>query len=516
MQRAPAVHSSRAMARLTGVAVLAAVLAAALTSPAGALAATRYISPSGADSGACTSASAPCRSFGHAYRQSAPGDVVEMAGGQYGSQTIPAVSGRGGPAVTFQAAPGAQPVLGELNVSGSYVSVRDVVTSSVDLNGARGVEIVRAQGRQMNMQDVHDVAIIGGAYGGNQDVPTVQIAGSPASSNIAFDGVDFHDAVATNSSVHMECIWAGGVQGFTVRNSIFRNCAYFDIFFTRLNGPDPKDVLLENNVFEVSKQWNGQNAPYAVNVANWLSKAENFTFRNNSFGGDIAIQPAVSNMKLVGNVGAVASCKSGVSYSYNVFTKAKCSATDKQVGGALSQFVDIGAHDWRLKPGAAAINAGNPLDFPLSDREGLLRNGLPDAGAHEFGGIRAFNPPAPGGGPGGGPGTRRRGLLRKASLSRHVICKRPRRRCPGSARLRVVLAAKARLTITLKHRHSTRFRNAERFFTVKRLRLKGKSGANKMRIRARGLPRGRYRLIVTARNAAGKVSGSRTLRLRVR
>ena len=216
----------------------------------------------------------------------------------------------------------------------------------------------------------------------------MQTGGTPASTNLTFDGVEFHDAVATNSTVHMECIWAGGVQGFTVRNSIFRNCAYFDIFFTTLNGPDPKDVLLENNVFEVTKQWNGQNAPYAINVANWLSKAENFTFRNNVFGGDVAIQPtSIVNMKMIGNVGAVASCRSGVSYSYNVFTAAKCSTTDKQVGLALTQFVNPGGHDWRPTFGAAAIDAGNPDDFPATDRAGLLRSGPPDAGAHEYNGT---------------------------------------------------------------------------------------------------------------------------------
>ena len=247
-------------------------------------------------------------------------------------------------------------------------------------------------------------------------------------------------------AVHMECIWAGGVQGFTVRNSIFRNCAYFDIFFTTLNGPDPKDVLLENNVFEVTKQWNGQNAPYAINVANWLTKAENFTFRNNVFGGDVAIQPTtIVNMKLVGNVGAVASCKSGVSYSYNVFTNAKCSTTDKQVGMALTQFVNPAGHDWRPTFGAAAIDAGNPNDYPPTDRAGLLRNGPPDAGAHEYGGISpggdAQAPSVPAGvsadgwgGAGrselvGGVGQRGSGALQRASLDcgrLHAVRRQPR------------------------------------------------------------------------------------------
>ena len=258
------------------------------------------------------------------------------------------------------------------------MTVRDIWTGSVAIDagdsGATPVDnvsLINGGGKTMWIQTARNLLVKGGSYGGNQNGPTVQTGGTPASSNLTFDGVDFHDAVATNSTVHMECIWAGGVQGFTVRNSIFRNCAYFDIFFTTLNGPDPKDVLLENNVFEVTKQWNGQNAPYAINVANWLTKAENFTFRNNVFGGDVAIQPTtIVNMKLVGNVGAVASCKGGVSYSYNVFTNAKCSTTDKQVGMALTQFVNPAGHDWRPTFGAAAIDAGNPNDYPPTDRGG--------------------------------------------------------------------------------------------------------------------------------------------------
>ena len=520
MSVAPRVRSTRAPAWIGRAGVRAALLIVVLASPATALGATRYVSPSGVDGGACNIATAPCRSFGHAYRQAAPGDVVEVAGGQYGSQSIPHVSGRGGPAVTFHPAPGAQPTLGGLNIAGGFVTVRDMWTGEVAIDAGDGgatpvdnVSLINGGGPQMWIQTARNLLVRGGSYGGNQDEPTIQTGGNPASSNLTFDGVDFHDAVATNSTVHMECIWAGGVQGFTVRNSIFRNCAYFDIFFTTLNGPDPKDVLLENNVFEVTKQSNGQNAPYAVNVANWLEKAENFTFRNNTFGGDVAIQPnTIVNMKLVGNVGAIASCKGGVSYSYNVFTAAKCADTDKRIGGALSQFVNPGGHDWRLKAGAAAIDAGNPNDFPAADRAGLLRNGPPDAGAHEYNGISP-------GGPGGLPGLRlpvaAKGIL-KVRLSRHVICKRVTRRCRGVARLRVVLGSKLRLRVALKRQRGGRSGKAKHWSTAKRLRRSGKRGANVFRIGAHGLRRGRYRVVVSTKlpSAASRQSRARALKVR--
>ena len=70
---------------------------------------------------------------------------------------------------------------------------------------------------------------------------------------------------------------------------MFRNCAYFDVFITHLYGTEPRDVLIENNVFERTFQWNGQKAPYGLMVANWLSKMENFTIRNNTFETEVAM-----------------------------------------------------------------------------------------------------------------------------------------------------------------------------------------------------------------------------------
>lgn len=128
----------------------------------------------------------------------------------------------------------------------------------------------------------------------------------------------------------------GGVERFEIRDSVFRNCAYFDVFFTRFNGPDPKDVLLEGNTFGTTKQYGGADAPYVINISNWLSKVERFTLRDNVFGGDVAIQPdAIADMKMVGNVGPIGSCKDGVEYSFNVWTRLRCGPTDRVSGGNL-------------------------------------------------------------------------------------------------------------------------------------------------------------------------------------
>ena len=51
-------------------------------------------------------------------------------------------------------------------------------------------------------------------------------------SNLTVDNVDFHDAVYRTDGVHMECLYAIVVPGFTLRNSTFRDCAMMDAFFT--------------------------------------------------------------------------------------------------------------------------------------------------------------------------------------------------------------------------------------------------------------------------------------------
>jgi hypothetical protein len=77
-----------------------------------------------------------------------------------------------------------------------------------------------------------------------------------------------------------------------------------------------------------------------------------------------------------------------------VFTAARCGGTDKQDAGVLNGLVDPARGDFRLRPGSSAIDAGDPLDFPLLDAGGLGRFNAPDAGAHEYNGVA----PGPGGG----------------------------------------------------------------------------------------------------------------------
>src|SRR5690242_11657718 len=88
--------------RAAGAAVATAFLAL-LPGTAGAV--VRHVSPIGSDFGACTSEVAACQSIGYAYAQSAPGDLVEVAAGEYGRQEIQGLMAP--PGVLYDMDPGA-------------------------------------------------------------------------------------------------------------------------------------------------------------------------------------------------------------------------------------------------------------------------------------------------------------------------------------------------------------------------------------------------------------------------
>ena len=114
---------------------------------------------------------------------------------------------------------------------------------------------------------------------------------------------------------------------------------------------------------------------------------DTFTFRNNTFESEVALESAsVVNSKMVGNIGIAATCKSGVAYSYNVWTQRTCGSTDRQASNVKSYFQNPAAHDWRLKAGSPAIDRATRTTTRRPTARAASRNGLPDAGAYEYGG----------------------------------------------------------------------------------------------------------------------------------
>src|SRR6478752_2830477 len=92
-----------------------------------------FISASGSDNGSC-SRSSPCRSLRSAYLNAHPGDVVEIGGGQYGSQMIPRDASKENATknVIFRPAQGAHASFGSLKVYGSHLELRDLAIDGYD------------------------------------------------------------------------------------------------------------------------------------------------------------------------------------------------------------------------------------------------------------------------------------------------------------------------------------------------------------------------------------------------
>src|SRR5918994_2280795 len=97
-----------------------------------------------------------------------------------------------------------------------------------------------------------------------------------------------------------------GVQGLTVRNSRFRNCAVFNAYVGKIGSdPNPRDVLFENNVMEPSIDIGTTPAFYSV----IFDKAAfaNITLRNNTFAQEVLFgqstpETTYTNTLMVGNI----------------------------------------------------------------------------------------------------------------------------------------------------------------------------------------------------------------------
>jgi chitodextrinase len=334
----------------------------------------------------------PCSTFDRAYHAADPGQVIGAAPGDYGDQTIAADPAKAsGPDVLLRPA------------AGGAVSARMLVlagASHLEVQGMHfGVWEAQLDSDHITFRDVTagrflidsvtNLSVIGGSYGPTLDDDNGQIRSScptcAAPTNVLIDGVRFHDAtISAGSDAHVECLQVGDIDGLTIRASRFVNCQSHNVFISPWWKNLVKDVLLENNVGGTVV--NGFFS-FRIAAADTLTRCVNVVFRNNSAGGPMAIECGiVDGVKLVANVAPLQqfACDTRFTYSHDVWDGAACSLTDVN---APSGFVDVAASDLHLLPGSAAIDAGDPLDFPAKDIDGRARpvGLLPDAGAVEAG-----------------------------------------------------------------------------------------------------------------------------------
>jgi hypothetical protein len=396
-----------------------------------------FLSPHGSDSGPCTRRS-PCRSFDRGYHVASPGQVVEAAAGNYGTQTVLYdASKEGVPAnVVIQPATGAMVTIGDLDIAPSrfvkgatHLTVRNMIlTGDIAINGCGqpvdGQQCPANSGG--NYIDLYNLDVRGeyGFYCASCDHVSVFNSrigpvsyGNPCngsahpevqnaydtingvklkrSHDLLFDGDTFENFSRCSSSDHTECLQVEPADNVTIRNSVFRRCDTMVINFANDFAGDsksaagygaPNNILIENNFLDEAMDHSGGPTYYSLNIR----ECTNCTIRYNSWlqeprqpTGEISL-----NNSYVGNLGPMSqgNCYSnGVSYAYNVWRGAKCGRTDRRVRDLGFIRSTPGRFNLHLRRTSPAINHGGKSGYPRRDIDGQRRprGSRADAGADE-------------------------------------------------------------------------------------------------------------------------------------
>ena len=326
---------------------------------------TRFVSPNGTDAGTC-SKSTPCRTWNRAYQVAKPGDVVEIAGGEYEPQDLaPRANTRNlspgcSPAVTercivFQPATGRQVIVrGGITVRGSSVWIRGTATPAAGIprrNRVFNIKVLGFVDTEAASEALHpDHVIVEGvdavSFGvfssravtfRNMDVgpATVgarcRITEGPGFENkigfgggipvvpadVTLDRMLIHNqnrnADGQASDCHFGGLFVVTVDGLTIKNSVFSQNAVYNIQLQNFSGPPPQNVRIENNWFGCPVEWlydtarGGETACNGqVDVQfNAASLFRNWLIRYNSLAAGIGqYVPGASyeNVRIVGNV----------------------------------------------------------------------------------------------------------------------------------------------------------------------------------------------------------------------
>jgi hypothetical protein len=250
---------------------------------------------------------------------------------------------------------------------------------------------------------------------------------------ITFDNLVIHDydfsascfstaSGGTNTAGRPDCHWepvfAIGVDGFTLRNSIVRDSFMGVVvaMYGDATATGNKNVLIENNFFGTPVDYPAgfNSRTYSRREAADFSHChvakpgvyafDNITYRFNSasrragFTMDLAGlgcgSDKIRNVRVYGNVGLRNGCTAGVIYRYNIYANAGiCHSTDRSIraSGSIPFYTsDIHspkARSYRLNGRRTAADNRVPVSMgcPTTDKFGIRRGtgGFCDAGAHE-------------------------------------------------------------------------------------------------------------------------------------
>ena len=343
-------------------------------------------------------------SWRQAYLRAASGDLILVRGGGYGDVKLG--PGRAGVRrLTFRTAPGARVVVrdfenghvaGVAGASGvAFVGPARARTFRVDR--ASGVLVDRwlvdcggCVGEQVfHVEDAVNVVLRNSEVRNNTDNSLMWVSGR----NLVFERNVIHDAgLRPGSGAHTECMYAWNVTNLTLKRNHFYRCAVMDVFIT--GSAVANGGLVENNVFEKPWETTGviSNSAYAFHFrtgGNPSPDPSNWTFRHNTFVGPLSINTTENpvgpgGMTVTGNVFlAGAPCgHTNTTYNNNAFVSGGCGAA--RLTRPLATYLRGFRAGYRLTAASVLRDRGKPGDAPLRDRDGRLRVGRADLGAHEY------------------------------------------------------------------------------------------------------------------------------------
>jgi hypothetical protein len=389
-----------------------------------------YVSISGNDS-TCVrgDSSKPCKSFDKAYAIAQLGDIVQVAGGDYGDQVLTLKSDKsaGGNLadVVFQPAPGSTVTIGEFD-SGTdtqspngakHVTIKDMSDNNISskyctwgvTNGSEDITIINGDACNINVFDSNSITIDGGDWGpcvvgtvpssyddpcGNNKIVNSQ--------NITITNTKIHDIVTADApSHHIECMFIVSGSNITISKNKFYGCGIYDIFIQRYDGGQINNLLIENNWFGQPRDGEYPNFDgYSDRSLAFSPRSQAFSnvnIRNNSFhpGADISLDDdgwggAYNNFKLTNNILRLDNwmCGNGVIFSHNLYTGTTgCGGAGSLVAAAgYINTANDSSLNYHLTPSSAGIDAGDSAGFPATDIDNQTRpqGSIVDIGADEY------------------------------------------------------------------------------------------------------------------------------------
>ena len=369
-------------------------------------AATLYISTNGNDSNAC-SQSAPCSSFNGALTKAANGDIVEVSGGNYSSQTITV---RKTANTIIRSAVGANVTVSSLTIRGAFIEVQGPMMATGGLyilpannlwsNPPDHITTRNVSGRSYHVV-ANDVLIQGGSFGGfngctngQEDIGQLwQLPDSGgtyhASSRVTIDGIIHHDVTDNGNTCegyggqHVDCLQILAGHFITVRNSGFYNCATSNIiarpFRDTLN-----DLTIEGN-------WMGE-VMYpgaALNLGSGdgggdLFGGVNVVRFNTILGGVAAGCRPAGCLNYDRNIISIGSCPGNTQFTNNVFALSWSATCGTGAKKGMPSFVGP-------TPNPSYLNGIRP-NYALATNDTIAKN---FAGFEMFGGATPPPPPPP-------------------------------------------------------------------------------------------------------------------------